>query len=82
MKWVCLFMSIRLKRNFQKIMRRYGTLDKTHTNRVRMVFSFATNLRKDKDKPNAAKAIEWFLYNNKCLVLKKIIAFCKRVRFI
>ena len=61
MKWVCLFMSIRLKRNFQKTMRKYGTLDKTHTNRVRMVLSFATNVRKDKDKPIAAKCIEWFL---------------------
>ena len=50
MKWVCLFMSIRLKRNFQKTMRRYGSLDKTHTNRIRMVLSFTTNNRFYRDR--------------------------------
>jgi hypothetical protein len=75
-------MSIRLKRNFRKTMAKYGTLDKTHTNRIRMALSFATEVRKDNIVKKTGKLIEWFMFNNKSVVLHKIIKFSKRVRFI
>ena len=82
MKWVSLFMSIRLKRNFRKTMAKYGSLDKTHTNRIRMVLSFATNARKDMDKRKAGSVIKWMMYNNKFDFIRKVINFGIRVRYI
>ena len=62
-------------------MARHGSLEKTHTNRIRMTLTLAGTSKEREISRKSKKLLEWFLENNNNLILHKLTNFIHKTVF-